>query len=84
MTAEVFSVEVGAKRLMQTADWYLRQLRAGKLPGHKIGRKWVLTESDVQAALDITFKPAVVAQPDPAGLSARSRRLLSNRKANDI
>jgi excisionase family DNA binding protein len=72
-----FSVVEGAQRLGVTEDWYLRQLRGKRLPGHKIGRQWRLTESDVQAALDITFQPAVPVAVDPAGLTPTSRRRLT-------
>ena len=37
--------------------WLAAQLRAGKLPGRKVGRKWRMTASDIEAALDI-FKVA--------------------------
>lgn len=72
-----FAVAVGAEKLGVTEDWYTRQLRSGKLPGHKIGRQWRLTESDVQAALDITFKPAAPTAVDPAGLTPTSRRRMT-------
>lgn len=77
--AVTFPVVWGAERLGVTEAWYTRQLRARKLPGHKIGRTWRLTEGDVQAALDITFVAPIIPVKDPAGLSSRSRRLLQNR-----
>lgn len=72
-------VSEGAERLGQSTEWYLRQLRARKLPGHKIGRTWRLTESDIAEALKITAVPAIVRTPDPAGLTPTSRRRLNRR-----
>lgn len=78
-----YPVGEGARRLGQTEDWYLRRLRAKELPGHKIGRKWRLTESDIAAALDITASQAVNRpRPDATGLRAGSRRHLINSTRN--
>lgn len=75
--ALTFDVEVGAQRLGVTTGWYLTQLRARKLPGHKLGNRWRLTEEDVQKALELTYRPARVVPPDPAGLTPTSRRRLN-------
>ena len=53
MTAEkLYSVEEAAEALgispLTLGDW----LRAGKIIGTKIGRKWRITESDLQAFID--------------------------------
>ncbi|MBJ8340013.1 helix-turn-helix domain-containing protein [Antrihabitans sp. YC3-6] len=69
-----YSVAEAAKKIGASKEWYTRHLRERKLPGHKIGRKWRLTDSDIFAALDLTYKPALVLAPDPAGLSPRSRQ----------
>jgi excisionase family DNA binding protein len=74
-----FAVSVGAERLGVTVDWYMRQLRARKLPGHKIGRQWRLTDEDVEEALRITARPAIETPPDPAGLTPGSRRRVGPR-----
>jgi hypothetical protein len=29
------------------------QIRAGKIPAHKRGRHWILTDDDLEAALDV-------------------------------
>lgn len=43
--------------------WLQDQIRAKKIPAHKIGRHWVLTDSDIEQALDMwASKP--VANPD--------------------
>lgn len=70
------SVADAAQRLGVTEDWYLRQLRARKLPGHKLGRAWRLTEDDVRKALELTYQPARMVPADPAGLTPGSRRRL--------
>ena len=33
--------------------WLVEQIRAARFPASKVGRKWVMTEQDVQDALDI-------------------------------
>lgn len=80
MTASLtFDVEVGAQRLGVTTGWYLTQLRARKLPGHKLGNRWRLTEEDVQKALELTAIPAHPTHTDPAGLTPTSRRRINRR-----
>ncbi|MBM4716195.1 DNA-binding protein [Rhodococcus hoagii] len=77
----VIPVAEGAKRLGQTEAWYLRQLRERKLPGHKIGRKWALTEDDIRQALELTAIAATPRTVDPAGLTRTSRRRIGRRTA---
>ncbi|WP_137876041.1 excisionase family DNA-binding protein [Rhodococcus sp. Q] len=68
-----FSVAEGPERLGVTEAWYLRHLRARKLPGHRIGRQWRLAESDLQGALELTAVPAIVAPVDIATPTTRRR-----------
>lgn len=70
------SVAEAAKRLGVKEGWYATQLRASKLPGHKMGNRWRLTEDDLQQALKLTCRPARVVPLDPAGLTPGSRRRL--------
>ena len=72
-----FDVAEGAVRLGVTTDWYMRQLRARKLPGHKIGRTWRLTDDDLTKALELTAIAANPTHTDPAGLTPGSRRRLN-------
>lgn len=72
-----FDVAEGAARLGVTTDWYMRQLRARKLPGHKIGRTWRLTDDDLTKALELTAIAANPTHTDPAGLTPGSRRRLN-------
>lgn len=76
-TSLTFDVEVGAQRLGVTTGWYLTQLRARKLPGHKLGNRWRLTDDDVQKALELTAVHANPSHADPAGLTPTSRRRLN-------
>ena len=52
MTERLYSVEEAAEAMgispLTLGDW----LRAGKIVGTKIGRKWRITESDLQAFID--------------------------------
>ncbi|MDV6230862.1 MerR family transcriptional regulator [Rhodococcus cercidiphylli] len=75
--ALTFDVEVGAQRLGVSTDWYLRQLRARKLPGHKLGNRWRLTDDDLAKALELTAVAANPTAADPAGLTPGSRRRLN-------
>ncbi|CAM3951415.1 helix-turn-helix domain-containing protein [Nocardia ninae] len=69
-----FTVAEGAAILKQTEGWYLGKLRSGALPGHKAGRQWYLTESDIQQAQLLTARPAGAPAPFPAGLPPAFRR----------
>ncbi|NKU15070.1 hypothetical protein GS928_18215 [Rhodococcus hoagii] len=62
-TPRLLAVAEGAERLGQTEAWYLRQLRARQLPGRKVGRKWMLTESDIREAIERTAVSAVAPMP---------------------
>lgn len=80
MTApDLFTPEQVAARLSAdghiTADWIITQLRTKKWQGRKIGRRWYLTEADIQANLDRAFSAATPPPAPPAsGVSPRSRR----------
>lgn len=76
-TSLTFDVEVGAQRLGVTKGWYMNQLRARKLPGHKLGNRWRLTDDDVQKALELTATKAHPTHTDPAGLTPGSRRRIN-------
>lgn len=69
-------IEHGAEILHVTRDTYIKNLRNGKWPGHKSGRRWYVTDADIQAALDETYRPAQPAHTDPAGLTPTARRRL--------
>ncbi len=75
----LYSVAEAAELLHVTEDWYLKRLRARKLPGHKSGRTWTLSVEDIQAAKGAMAVPAIAPKPDPAGLTPTSRRRLSRR-----
>ncbi|WP_378735990.1 helix-turn-helix domain-containing protein [Nocardia brasiliensis] len=69
-----FTVAEGAAILKQTEGWYLGRLRSGELPGHRAGRQWYLTESDIKQAQVLTARPAGAPAPLPAGLAPAFRR----------
>ncbi len=72
----LYSVAEAAELLRVTEDWYLKRLRARKLPGRKSGRIWTLAVEDIQAAKDAMAVAAIAPKPDPAGLTPTSRRRL--------
>lgn len=65
--------------------WVVRQLRSGRFPGLKIGRNWLMTDADVEAAqATLRNDPKPLPAPEPApqpvgiisGLSERAARRL--------
>ncbi|WP_221278416.1 helix-turn-helix domain-containing protein [Prescottella equi] len=74
-----YTVAEAAAKLGITEAWYLRQLRARNLPGHKLGRQWRLTDDDIAQALELTAQPAFPRPRDPAGLTSRSRAHLERK-----
>jgi hypothetical protein len=54
--------------LKHTPDWVRAQCRAGRLPHHKIGKRYVFTPEDVTEILTATAvkaRPELPAQPVP-------------------
>lgn len=45
--------------LAPSARWLQDQIRAKKIPAHKIGRHWVMTDSDIEQMLEITASTPV-------------------------
>jgi len=77
MTApRLYTPEEAAELLRVTEDWYVKQLRARRLPGRKAGKFWRVSAEDIQAAIDSMAVPVIAVKPDPSGLSSRSRRRL--------
>ncbi|WP_433661049.1 helix-turn-helix domain-containing protein [Nocardia sp. CA-128927] len=69
-----FTVAEGAAILKQTEGWYLGRLRSGELPGHRAGRQWYLTESDIQQAQALTARPAGAPATLPPAPAFRRRK----------
>lgn len=49
-TRILYTVAEAAKSLLVTEDWLIKQLRARKLPGRKVGRTWRMAPADIEAA----------------------------------
>lgn len=81
MTApvELYSVEEAAEMLHVTRAWYIRKLCNRTFPGRKVGRRWMLTPGDIEAAVEIMASPAAVPLADPHGLTRTSRRRVARR-----
>lgn len=75
----LYSIAEVTELLHVTEDWLLKRLRGRQIPGHKSGRQWTMSASDIQAAIDFMAVPAIVPKPDPHGLSYGSRRRLQRR-----
>lgn len=75
-TPRLYTTEEAAKMLAVSEDWYVKQIKARKLPARKAGRFWRVAEEDIRAAIDSMAVPVFVPKKDPSGLSSRSRRRL--------
>lgn len=64
-----------------SADWLYRKLRRRELPGRLVGRNWRMTDSDIASSIELLARPAIVAAPDPAGLTPASRQRLTRRRS---
>jgi hypothetical protein len=52
-----YPVSAGARALGKSERWYTQQLTAGRFPGHRAGRTWFLTTSDIASAIEATSRP---------------------------
>lgn len=49
-----FDLDEAAERIGGVSErWLAAQLRAGAIPGRKVGRKWRMTAGDIDACLEI-------------------------------
>lgn len=48
-----YSITEAAERIGAPSErWLIDQLRAGRFPGRKVGRRWRMTDSDMADAID--------------------------------
>lgn len=74
MTGPTLSVTEVAARLDVSRRWLIEQLRAGKFPGHRIGRQWRLTEADYDGILAATARKPLP-KPSSSATPTTRRRL---------
>jgi hypothetical protein len=70
--------------LAPSQRWLQDQIRARRIPAHKIGRHWVMTDDDIENALRLwESKPQVVDVPPetPAPLLSLTATSLRRQKA---
>lgn len=81
-----FDLTEAAERIGGVSEkWLAAQLRSRKIPGRKVGRKWRMTQGDIDACLDI-FKVCPNPKPDRTvtasgasdGLTRTSRRRMKH------
>lgn len=63
--------------------WVAQHLRSGRFPGMKVGRNWLMTDADIEAAIEACRNTIRETKPEPEpstppvtvfdGLSARCR-----------
>ena len=81
MTIRTHSTAYVADYVMCSSErWLIEQLQSGRFPGRKVGRHWLMTDRDIEDALDICSNDQRRADPHtlPAvGPTARSKQRLS-------
>lgn len=68
----LLDISQAAARIPCSARWLADQLRAGKFPGHKVGRKWMLSDGDIAAILRICSVSPAALSTDPAPCASLS------------
>jgi Helix-turn-helix domain len=58
-------ISQAAAALHCSERWLTDNLRAGRFPAKKIGRKWVLSDDDITAILQLCSVMPVATTPDP-------------------
>lgn len=73
-----------ADHLADPERFLARQLKAGKIRGRKIGRSWLMTDADIEAAIDAfanhTNTAPAPAEPTPATVGMPSKGSLRRRR----
>jgi len=81
---ELMDLSQAAAALRCSERWLADNLRAGRFPAKKIGRKWVLGDGDITAILEIctanhapafSADPAVSGSPSSSMTKTTARRL---------
>lgn len=87
MDMSLMALSEAAAQLHCSKRWLADNLRAGRFPAKKIGRKWMLTDDDVAAILQLcSVMPIATAANGSAGMESSTsvtpttlRRLQRNR-----
>lgn len=66
--------------LAPSVRWLQDQIRAGRIPAHKIGRHWVMTDTDLESALASWESGAVRRTHVPSTPGALSLTATSSRR----
>lgn len=78
--------EIVVAGLAPSVRWLQDQIRAGRIPAHKIGRHWVMTDADLEIALESWESQHVRSDVTPkvtvAGLSLTSTSLRRRKAAS--
>ncbi len=79
MSLTTFSVAQVVEQIGAPSErWVIEQLRSGRFPGRKMGRRWRMTEEDVIAALEVSrYNPPETGESAVravTGLTPTSRR----------
>ena len=64
----VFDISAAAPLIGASERWLADKLRAGAFPGHKVARRWMLTEDDLREILRICVVPTAAPASDSTNL----------------
>lgn len=73
--SDLLSLADVGSMLDKSADWVVKQARAGVIPCRRIGRTYKFTEQDVYDYIEAAKQPGrLAAVPAASGLTPRSRK----------
>jgi Helix-turn-helix domain len=66
-----FDIPAAARLIGSSDRWLADQLRAGRFPGRKVGRRWMLTRDDLDEILRLCAVVPTAAHTSDADIAAR-------------
>ena len=66
----LLTIAQAAARIPCSERWLADKLRGGRFPAHKIGRRWMLSDDDVSAILEICSVTPTASSPSAAPSSS--------------
>jgi excisionase family DNA binding protein len=76
---DLFSVEEAAAKLKLAPKTLRDWLRTGKLPAVKLGKRWLIRERDLEAAIEAHLRHASASPERTDGAGGQARRHPSQR-----
>jgi excisionase family DNA binding protein len=67
---EMLTIEEAAAKLKMAPKTFRDWLRTGKLPGVKLGKRWLIREQDLEAAIQAHLRHASPGSPNEPNVEA--------------